>query len=204
MAIILHLPSKSPERLGFERARRGRRLDARQPDQLSLFDRTQAQIHQLPLTGSPFEEALMLDERGDSRAAEAYRRAINQGDSVEDAYCNLGILEYKAGKVGRAVDCFTEALKREPRHVESHYNLGNLYFESGDVRLAKTHYEIAAELLPEFPNVHFNLGLTHAMEEDYRGAIDELKRFKDLASEEEGRRVNELLASLQRMAASKK
>lgn len=205
MAIILHLPTKSPERLGFERARRGKRLDSKQRDQLTLFEQLpQAQIHQLRFTGTPFEEALMLDEKGDPRAAEAYRKAINSADCVADSYCNLGILEFMAGKVTKAADYFTEALKHDPRHFESHYNLGNFYFESGDVRLAKVHYEIAAELAPTFPNVYFNLGLIHAMNETYPAAIEALKKYKELSPPEEWKKANELLAGLQRMVSAKK
>jgi len=205
MAIILHLPSKSPERLGFERARRGKRVDDSGWSQLGLFDHpSSAHIHQLRGSLTPFEEALMLDERDDPRAVQAYRDAINKTDCVADAYCNLGILEFKGGKVTKAVDYFTEALKHDPRHFESHYNLGNLYFESGDVRLAKVHYEIAAELAPTFPNVYFNLGLVHAMNEDYPAAVHDLKKYKELSSAEEGRKADELLASLQRSIDTKR
>jgi tetratricopeptide (TPR) repeat protein len=205
MAIILHLPTKSPERLGFERARRGKRLDAKQRDQLGLFEQpSSAQIHQLRGSLTPFDEALMLDEQGDPRAAEAYRNAIGHADCVADAYCNLGILEYQGGKAGRAVDCFTESLKHDPRHFESHYNLGNLYFESGDVRLAKVHYEIAAELAPTFPNVYFNLGLVHAMNEEHAQAIESLTKYKELSLPEEGKKTDELLASLRRIMAARK
>ena len=214
MAIILQLPTKSPARLGFERAQRGKRPDVQPQDQLGLFEpeqnrfgagqTTKAQIHQLHYGGTPFEEALVLDVRGDPRAADAYRKAINNADCVADAYCNLGILEYQAGKTGKAVDCFTEALKQDPRHFESHYNLGNLYFESGDVRLAKMHYEVAAELAPTFPNVYFNLGLIHAMNETYPTAIEALTKYKELSSMEEGKKADELLAGLQRMVSAKR
>ena len=198
MAIILHLPLKSPERLGFERARRGRRAEPGPKDQLSLFAASSgAHIHRLQ-TGTPFEQALMLDEQNDPRAAQAYRDAINNNDCMPDAYCNLGILEFKGGRSTKAVDYFTEALRNDPRHFESHYNLGNLYFESGDVRLAKVHYEIAAELAPTFPNVHFNLGLVHAMNEDYPTAISSLKRYQELSTADEGKKADELLASLRR------
>jgi len=198
MAIILHLPAKSPSRLGFERARRGKRFEAGPKDQLSLFSLPSgANIHQLH-SDTPFEQALMLDEQNDPRAAQAYRDAITENDCVADACCNLGILEFKAGRVTKAVDYFTEALRNDPRHFESHYNLGNLYFESGDIRLAKVHYEIAAELAPTFPNVYFNLGLVHAMQENYPTAITSLEKYQELSTPQEGKKADELLATLQR------
>lgn len=76
-----------------------------------------------------------------------------------DAYCNLGIMETRAGRTARAFDCFTKSLAHDPRHFEAHYNLGNLYFEEDTLRLARLHYELAAEIDPNSPNLHFNLGL---------------------------------------------
>ena len=80
---------------------------------------------------------MLLDEREDRRAADSYRRAIAEGDCPADAYCNLGIIESKAGRMAKAFDCFTKSLEHDPRHFESHYNLGNLYFEEDNLRLAQ-------------------------------------------------------------------
>ena len=77
----------------------------------------------MPVRLSPFEKALLLHERGESGAVDAYRAAIEAEDYVADAYCNLGILEHEAERVPRAFDCFTTALKHEPRHFETHFNL---------------------------------------------------------------------------------
>lgn len=155
-------------------------------------------MFRLPTDMSPFEEALVLDERGDERAEEAYRHAIEEGDGIADAYCNLGIIESKAGHVAKAFDCFTKSLEHDPRHFESHYNLGNLYLDEGNLRLAKLHYELALEVDPQFPNIHFNLGLTHALNQDYAAAVASLKKYKELAVVEEGGKADELLQNLQR------
>jgi hypothetical protein len=67
------------------------------PAQLQLFAHATAQIlHLTPQLGH-FEHALLLDERGDLRAVELYRRAIEEQDCAADAYCNLGIIESKQG-----------------------------------------------------------------------------------------------------------
>ena len=205
MATIFQLPLKAPSRLGFERARRSKSTDLERRGQMNLFSGgTASRILHLQRNLSPFEEALVLDEKGDHKAAEAYRTAIAQGDSLADAYCNLGILEFQAGQTSRAIDCFTEALKHDPRHFESHYNLGNMYFEVGNLRLAKVHYEVVVEIAPTFPNVYFNLGLVHALNEDFRQAIDALSKYRELTTEEEGKKADELLASLKRLLSAKR
>src|SRR6185436_12192482 len=137
---VLHaMPSEDPADLRYDfhsltqfrrvRELRGQGLSLKQVEaelqgQMNLFKPVQSKLARLL---SPFEEALMLHERGDEKAAELYRAAITEGDNLADAYCNLGIIELEQGRMPKSLDCFTLALKNEPRHVEAHYNLANLY-----------------------------------------------------------------------------
>src|SRR6266566_4951656 len=134
---------------------------------------------------SRFEQALMLDERGDPKAAELYAKAIAEQDCVADAYCNLGIIESQKGNTTKAFDCFTTSLKYDPRHSEAHYNLGNLYFDLNDFRLAQIHYEMAAEVDPGFPNVYFNLALVQAINNEPNAAVTARMRYQELVTEDE-------------------
>lgn len=148
---------------------------------------------------STFEEALMLDEEGNVKAKEVYEKAIQQGDSIADAYCNLGILESEQKNYTKAIDCFTRGLKEDPRHFEAHYNLANLYAEVGNLPLAKLHYQMSIEIEPDFPNSHFNLGLTLAMNKEIDQAIQSLLAYRSLVTlEEERSQVEELINSLTR------
>ena len=202
MGKVLQFSPKHPQKFDFERVKK-RKNDSPPRDQLSLFTGHGAQVLRLPTEVGPFEEALLLDERGDARTEEAYRTAISEGDSVADAYCNLGILESKAGRVSKAFDCFTKSLEHDPRHFESHYNLGNLYLEEGNLRLARMHYELAAEVDPGFSNLFFNLALVHAMDNDYPGSFAALSKYKELAPRDEGEKADELLENLRRSLAGK-
>jgi len=196
MAKILQLPISAPSKFGYKRANKNKGDNLEKKGQLNLFFQTEAPIVHLPSRFSPFEEALMLDERGNSKAKEAYLKAIDAGDEAADAYCNLGILESKSGNSAKAFDCFSNSLKLETRHFESHYNLGNLYFEEEDLKLAKLHYEIAVEIDPAFPNVYFNLGLVHALIGNYNEAIVSLSKFRELAHEKEGIKADILILKL--------
>jgi tetratricopeptide (TPR) repeat protein len=201
MAKILRFPDQVSAKYDFKRAKRSRKrkkVDLEDYGQLNLFSGKKGEIFRLPSTFSPFEEALLLDESGDEHAKEAYLKAISEGDSVVDAYCNLGILESRAGNASRAFDCFTKSLKENARHFESHFNLGNLYFDSGDLQLARLHYEIASQISPGYANVFFNLGLVLAETEEYRLSIEALNTYKSLVSENESTKADDLLECLEK------
>jgi tetratricopeptide (TPR) repeat protein len=196
MAKIIQLPARRPSKLGFRRAKKGGNENFE--SQLDLFNSAKPEAQIIPIMGMvpSFENALKLDYLGDSRAKNAYLKAIENGDCAADCYCNLGIIESQMGNTAKAIDCFTNALKLEPRHLESHYNLANLYFDECELKLAKLHYEIALEIDPDFANIYFNLGLLHAMNENMTEAVKLLKHFKKIAPEDIAGNADELLATL--------
>jgi tetratricopeptide (TPR) repeat protein len=200
MAQILKFPAPA-SKLGYRPAKR-RPKAAEDPNQLILFPPAGAQILEFVPDLSPFERALMFDERGDLIAAELYSEAIEKQDCVADAYCNLGIIESQRGNTTKAFDCFTTSLKHDPRHSEAHYNLGNLYFDLNDFRLAQIHYEIAREVDPSFPNVYFNLALVLAINNDFAAAINAITKYQGLVSEEEAQIADELLGNLRKSLAA--
>jgi tetratricopeptide (TPR) repeat protein len=194
MAKVIQFPAPSPEKFGFKPVRKkGGAVPKSKPGQLDLFSSGKViRLHQL----SRFEEALLLDGHSDKKAKEVYQKAIDEGDSVADAYCNLGILESQEGNFTKAVDCFTKCLMENPRHFEGHYNLANLYAEAGNFGLAKVHYQISIEIEPYFPNSHFNLGLTLAMNREIEEAISSLKSYCRLVAPGERVQAQELIGSL--------
>ena len=202
MGQILKFPVRT-SKFGYKRVPKRARKEEN-PDQLQLFAQATAQVLQLTTALSHFEHALMLDERGDSRAAEIYQKAIVEEDCVADAYCNLGIIESKQGRIAKAFDCFTNSLKHNPRHFEAHYNLGNMCFEVNDFRLAQIHYELATEVDPTFPNAYFNLALVLSINNEFDAAISTLTRYQQMVSADEGRNADELLENLKKSLAAAK
>lgn len=195
MAKVVKFPVQAPEKFGFKPVRKKRETPPLKPGQLNLFAGGKLiKLNQL----TTFEEALMLDEQGDDRAKQHYLAAIKEGDSLSDAYCNLGIIESKLRNFSKAVDCFTLALKEDPRHFEAHYNLANLYAELGNLPLAKVHYEMSISIEPEFPNSYFNLGLTLAMNKEVEEAILAFTNYKRMSTHDDHHQVNELIESLSR------
>ena len=197
--IIQFSANPTPEKFGPQRARRTKeanegKVGKEGKSQLNLFTGGKVvKLNQL----STFEEALMLDDQGDKNTARTqYLKAIEQQDSVADAYCNLGILEWQSNNTTKAIDYFTMALKHQPRHYEAHYNLANLYAEVGNFGLAKVHYAISMEIEPTFFNCYFNLGLTLAMNREYNEAVNVLNKYRNLTPGEDHRQTDDLIVKL--------
>lgn len=205
---IIRFPVEAVTRFGFKRAKQAQPRPTRagqmeDEGQMRLFGvgadadgpsgSGLGQVVPLPLQMSPFEEALLLDGQGDSRAEEIYLKAIEKDDCAADAWCNLGVLKSIDGDIARAFECFANSLAADPRHAESHYNIGNMYFEVGDLRLARTHYEIALDINPTFASAHFNHGLVTALAEDYPAAYSSLARYKELSTGEDVAIADELM-----------
>jgi tetratricopeptide (TPR) repeat protein len=170
--------------------------------QLDLFWREKGKSNILEMTSNlpPFEEALILDERDDPKAKEAYLNAIIEDDCRADAYCNLGILEYKSGNIVKAIDSFSKSLMIDARHFESHYNMANLYSELCNLPLARMHYEFARELKPDFPDICFNLGIVYAMSRDFDSALKILTEYKEMVTAEESAITDKLIQSIKKLS----
>lgn len=194
MAKVVKFTSVTPEKFGLQQVRRKKDNVLEKRGQLNLFSGGKIiRLNQL----SCFEEALMLDDQGNLKAAkEKYKKAIEELDSLADAYCNLGILESQEGNHAKAIDCFTLCLKHAPRHYEAHYNLANLFAEAGNFQLAKIHYQVSIELEPTFPNNYFNLGIALAMNKEFKEAVQFLQTYRNLTPLEEHQHTDELINQL--------
>ncbi|MGH9883238.1 MAG: tetratricopeptide repeat protein, partial [Pyrinomonadaceae bacterium] len=172
-----------------------RQIEAELQGQLNLFRAEAGRVARL-LTA--FEEALILHEQGDAKAAEYYLEAISEGDNVAEAYCNLGIINLEQNNFANALDNFTLSLKCDPRHVEAHYNLANLYYDAGNLRLARLHYEAATQIEPGFSLVYFNLALVYHKLNEIDAAYAALEKYKQLEpADEEIEAINQLLKAMQ-------
>lgn len=158
-----------------------RQIEAELQGQLSLFRAEAGRVARL-LT--PFEEALVLHEQGDPKAAEYYLEAVNEGDNVAEAYCNLAIINLEQGNAPKALDQLTLSLKHDPRHVEAHYNLANLYYDHGNYHLARLHYEAATQIEPGFSLVYFNLALVYHRLNEATEAWAALQHYRELEPED--------------------
>lgn len=192
---ILELPSSNPKKVGAKKVHKND--PGQEAQQLNLF--TTGKILKLHPV-SPFEEALMLDERGDRHGAEElYHKAIKTGDQVSDAYCNLGIIEAQQEHTIEAINYFTLSLQYDPRHLEAHFNLGNMYKDAGNLELGILHYQIAIKVDPAYSGSYFNLGLAFASNHKYQKAIDVFQQYRKLCPVAQQKPVLDMIKKLQVM-----
>jgi tetratricopeptide (TPR) repeat protein len=172
-------PGSKPRQLGPKKVRRRRKADPEDFGQLNLFDSSR-QVH-LTQSENYFEEALVLDEQSDPRAVDFYLKAIEHRESVDDAYCNLGVIVWHQGDPSMAIHYLSLALKHNPRHLEAHYNLANVYAEQGNVTLCRMHYEVAIQINPEFASAYYNLTLVLIALKEFDAARNTLERYIELS-----------------------
>ncbi len=201
MAKVIQFPRDPSTGFGLKKAGKKTASEKReQLGQLTLFPSRDAKVISLPKDGSFFEQALDLDEKGSKDAKRAYLLAVEQGDNVADAYCNLGTLSFNEENIKEALDYLTLALKENPRHLEAHFNLANLYFEKGNFELAKLHYESAISIEPDFTDSYYNLGLVLISNREYEQAIKVLLQYRMAVTTDS--EVDTLIQNLKRMKES--
>lgn len=202
MARVVQFPVNPPAKLGHKRVRGRKKPNLEDFGQLNLFAQLEDKtpVLTLPKSDTFFEEALSLDEQGKPEAEKYYLLAIDNGESIEDALCNLGILKSSQGDLTKAIDYLTQCLKKSPRHFEAHYNLGNVYSDLGNLELAKVHYELSTEIEPNYPNSFYNLGLVLISLKRYKEAIQAINQFVELAPTSEHQVAHELIKTLNSIA----
>ncbi|MFK7953027.1 MAG: tetratricopeptide repeat protein [Ekhidna sp.] len=202
MARIVQFPVNPPEKLGHKKVRKRRKPNLEDYGQMNIFDSVPdiTPMRSMPKSNSFFEEALALDEANDNDAERYYLLAIENKESIEDAFCNLGIMMSGQDEFTKAIDYLTKCLKHNPRHFEAHYNLGNVYSDLGNLELAKVHYEVSTEIEPDYPNSFYNLGLVLISLKKYKEAILQINKYVELAPSSEHKTANELLKTLNSIA----
>jgi tetratricopeptide (TPR) repeat protein len=89
---------------------------------------------------TPNEQAFVLNQVGNTymmaeQLAEAqkyYQQAASTLPSFAEPFHSLGIIAYKQGKIGQAINYFTQATKVNPRYALAHKNLALAYQANGD------------------------------------------------------------------------
>jgi len=198
MTRIVKFPVAPPQKLGPKKVKRRRKPDLEDYGQLNLFAQfeKEARVVNLPQSSNFFEEALQLDENNDPQAEKYYLLAIENDQSREDAYCNLGILKSQQEDFARSIDYLTKCLEINPRHYEAHYNLANVYSEMGNYPLAKTHYEVSIQIDPEYPDGYYNLGLVLISLKSYKTAIEVINQYINLSPDNDHKVASELIKTL--------
>ena len=98
MGKVVKFDLKAAPKFAFKKAKTRKKSSTENSNQLDLFNsKHEGKVLKLPSNLAIFDEALLFDEQGNDKAEELYWDAISKGESVSDAYCNLGILQFNTG-----------------------------------------------------------------------------------------------------------
>ncbi len=176
------------------------RIEVELRGQMNLFEGAKAGTL-VPFPRSSFLKALEAQEKHTKDAQYLFLKAIEEGEYLADAYCNLGVLEFESTRVSKAIDFLTLALRHDPRHFEAQYNLANVYLDAAQYRLAQLHYEIAREIEPTYPNLSYNLGVAYGLQGDFERSYRCFGTYAQLAPEA-AESVSDLIIQLESVIAS--
>jgi len=194
-ARVIQFPGQPPNKLGYRKARRRKRVNLEDFGQLNLFQQPhEARIISMEDEIRPFDKAMLLEESGDlMEAMKYYEKSLKYSDHRADAYCNMGIIATSEGKTQDALNYFTLALTDRPRHLEAHYNVANMYADLGNFRLARVHYELAIQIDPSFASTYYNLALLHMDAGELKLAEERLMQFRAIAEDDDKISASKLL-----------
>ena len=72
------------------------------------------------------------------------KKAIDTYPTDPTFFLQLGILKYREGNFGEAIDFLSEAVRLVPDYADARYFLGFSYYNQGDVRNALEQFEAIA------------------------------------------------------------
>ena len=106
-----------------------------------------------PRAMAHYNLGVTLEGEGETtRAADAYRAALADNPTFEEAHVNLGALLARGGDLEGAIREETEALRGNADDATAHTDLANALLQSGRLDEAEAHYRAALRLDPDFPS----------------------------------------------------
>jgi Tfp pilus assembly protein PilF len=101
-----------------------------------------------------------------------FKLAIQQNESLADAYNNLAAIYQEQGLLKDAEIVYKKALQLNPENVLTYTNLGTVYLIQDKYQQARESNETALQLNPDFAIAHNNLGAIFQAEGQFEKAKD--------------------------------
>lgn len=98
-----------------------------------------------------FEKALVYQKKNDfDNAAKWYIKAVEEDDTYEQAFYNLGLAYYAANRIGLAADAFARAVQLNPVFIAARYNSALAEYRLGHNDRALRELEIVIQQQPGY------------------------------------------------------
>jgi len=125
-------------------------------------------------------------------AVEAYTEAINLipadknlFSAFVDFIIEIGNIYKENANLQEAQNYYEQALSLDKENINAKFNLGLVAFETGNNALAKEYLKTVQLANSEIPFVYYLLGIILDKEKEYTGAVENYKKFLNLAPEDE-------------------
>ncbi len=97
-----------------------------------------------------------------------------------EARMQLGILQYKNGKIDEAIATWTNAVELAPDNVEIRNYLGKALLEKEKYAEAAEHFQKAVKLDPNMPTAYYNLAVAQEYLGQVKPAIENYKKYIEM------------------------
>ncbi len=112
-----------------------------------------------------------------------YDEALRIDPQYAKAWYNKGVALDNLGKYEEEITCYDEALRIDPQSAEAWYNKGVALGNLGKHEEAITCYDEALRIDPQSAEAYGNLGIAFLDSYQYKNAIDNLQKARDLLLE---------------------
>lgn len=127
-------------------------------------------------------------------AEQAWHRAYELFPDLEHLYSEYGLLLFRQGKLGEALELMKKGVERFPQNSNIQFYLGNLLISTGAVASAIKHYRAAETLGDRSPGLYVSLGSALVQSGSISDAISVLKIAQELDPDSAKAASNYLLA----------
>lgn len=115
-----------------------------------------------------------------SQAEKELSQAVALGTTKWNLWYDLGLLRVQLGKNENAVNAFEKARALDPRQALPYFGLGLSYMKSADYEKALEAYRDGLARNPNDVEANQNYAFLLTQNGDFRGAVEPLKRLKNL------------------------
>ncbi len=113
---------------------------------------------------------------GDLQGIPYLKKAIEADPSRYEAYAELGIIYFNAGRDAEALKMMKKAVELQPNFTALQVGLGNIYGQMKQYDQAIFCYQNAQRLSPALPHVYYNLGTVFYLKRNFSEAETNLKK----------------------------
>jgi tetratricopeptide (TPR) repeat protein len=147
------------------------------------------------LTGAEMSLQALLDEivkRAGSYAKDA--------DLATQALAGLGEAAVKRNEIEAGMAYFRQALEISPTNEKVAYNIAEIFFAAQKIDEAIPYYRLAMDIRKDWPKPYYKLGLAYLNKGDYPKALECLRKFVALDSDNPAAvEARNLIAAIERM-----